>query len=285
MFRTVPLLCLLSALVGGVPLFADELVVLHLSDGSRRVGEINHRTDNRQLWLHATDGQTIVLSGIPWERIAGADLDGKIVDVEALRGIADRQKLPIPSVVISEPPLPPASQDQRAPVRSLDMVVSLANWDRDAEVDGIRLRISPLDEQDRIVPVHGIVTARLITRRTQQYQRLITQQPFGFWTDGGSPREYDPGRWPVRYQELSRWTERVKIADFDDFGATLKLPYRKTDPERDLELGLEALVEVTLRAEGQNVYRATAPIELRAYNPFRDELELNRGQRFLPDEP
>lgn len=262
---------------------AGELVIVRLKDGSRRIGEIDLQTNAGELWLYSAEPSIVVRSAVPWSAVQSADVGGKIVDAEELRGIADRQKSPIPPVF--EPELIPMLPEQlplQPQVQSLEILPSLANWDRDAETDGLEIRLSPLTRDRRVAAVDGLVTVRLYGRRVASRERLESASPFGFWTNGGTVREYAVGPRDVRYVELGRWTKRIRAAEFDDLGVTARMPFRTIFPEQDLDLALDGLVDAALRVNGQNIYRATAPIQLRTFSPYRDELQLNRGTRFLP---
>lgn len=155
---------------------------------------------------------------------------------------------------------------------------------RDPLPDGLKLRVLSMGTDEQSLPVNGLVTVRLFGRRIPSYERLETSAPFAFWTNGGSVREYDPGVRTERYFEVGRWTRRIRADQFDESGVTLRLPYQTVDPERDLDVALDGLVDVSLRVDGQGIHRASVPIELRTFGRFREELQLNRRQRFLPGE-
>lgn len=277
-----------SMLLGGgfAQAVAGELVIIRLVDGGRRVGEIDGRTDREQLWLHTADQAVVIQSSIPWGRIESAAVRGKTLSVTELQILADRQKVPPPAVIVL-----PREDDQqhrrlalRPAVDSLSITVELANWMRDPLPDGLKLRLQPVGTDDETLPVNGIVTVRLYGRRIPAYERLESSAQFAFWSNGGSVREHDPSVPTDRYVELGRWIRRIRADQFDDWGATLRLPYQTVNPERDLDLAHEGLVDVSLRIDGQGIHQASVPLELRVYGRFREELQLNRRQRFLPGE-
>lgn len=279
-------LLVLTGVVEQNALRADDLVIVRLIDGGRRVGEIDSRTNQQQLWLHTSDHSVVVQSSVPWNRVESAEVRGETLSVDELRLLAERQQSPPPGVKPS--PRTDLSEQRRFALRpavdSISVTAELANWTRDPLPDGLKLRVLPVDGDDQLLPVNGLATIRLFGRRVPSDERLETSAPFAFWTNGGTVREYDPAQRIARYIEVGCWTRRIRVGHFDDVGVTLRLPYQAVDPERDLDLALDGLVDVSLRVDGQGIHRASIPVELRTFSPFREELQLHRRQRFLPGE-
>lgn len=265
---------------------AGELVIVRLVDGGRRVGEIDRRTDQEQLWLHTSDLGVVLQSAVPWNRIESAEVRGEAFSVADLQSLAERQNMPPPAVLV----LPKGKEPQerrlalRPAVDSISITAELANWMRDPLPDGLKLRLLPVGADGQTVPVNGLVTVRLFGRRVPSYERLETSAPFAFWTNGSSIREYDPSVRTERYFEIGRWTRRIRLGQFDEWGATLRLPYQTVNPERDLDVDLDGVVDVTLRVDGQGIHHASVPLELRTFGRYREELQLNRRQRYVPGE-
>ncbi len=263
-----------------------EVVVVSLTNGRILTGEIDSRTDETELWLHSTEPSIVLLSSVPWSEVASARIQKKTLSQGEFRDAAIQLKQPIPadvfrqspaSIKTSQPPVMPR-------VRTMEIVPTLANWDRDAEPDGVEVRINPLTSEGQVAAINGIVTVRLVGRRLGTSERLESRGSMGFWTDGASTREYMPRRGNARYQELGRWSERLQATDATNSGYVLRLPFRNVHPEHDLDVALDGQIDAHLSVTGQGVYDATSPIQLRRFSPLREELQLYRGTRLFPDE-
>ena len=170
---------------------------------------------------------------------------------------------PTPIEVVTD--LLPA--DHRRAVRSLNVRATVANWDRDAEVDGLLLHVQPLDGFGTVVPVDGVVDVQLATE---------TKQAKGGRSDFRNDNTFSvPERWSVP----------IRAIDFDASGATVKLPFRRFHPERDFDIASSALAMAKLKLPTAGVFEASDPfVQLRPYSRFRDELQELRGQRLFPGE-
>ena len=157
--------------------------------------------------------------------------------------------------------------DHRRAVRSLQVRATVANWDRDAEIDGLLLHVQPLDGFGTVVPVDGVVDVQLATET-----KLAT---------GGRSNVRDDNTFSIP----ERWSVPIRAIDFDATGTTVKLPFRRFHPERDFDIASSALAMAKLKLPTAGVFEASDPfVQLRPYSPFRDELQEWRGQRLFPGE-
>ena len=157
--------------------------------------------------------------------------------------------------------------DHRRAVRSLNIRATVANWDRDAEVDGLLLHVQPLDGFGVVVPVDGIVDVQLATETKL--------------AKGGRSNVRDDNTFSVP----ERWSVPIRAIDFDAAGTTVKLPFRRFHPERQFDIASSALAMAKLKLPTAGVFEASDPfVQLRPYSPFRDELQEWRGQRLFPGE-
>lgn len=157
--------------------------------------------------------------------------------------------------------------DHRRAVRSLNIRATVANWDRDAEIDGLLLHVQPLDGFGVVVPVDGIVDVQLATETKL--------------AKGGRSNVRDDNTFSVP----ERWSVPIRAIDFDAAGTTVKLPFRRFHPERDFDIAPSALAMAKLKLPTAGVFEASDPfVQLRPYSPFRDELQEWRGQRLFPGE-
>ncbi len=270
-----------------VPVIAAE-IVLELRDGRMLAGEIDERTDHAELWLHSVEPSILVLTAVPWADVASARLGKATWSAEALRKSAEELKTPAPAQVLRQPALKSfRTLKPLSPLRvqSIDLVASLANWDQDAEPDGIELRVIPLTADGSALPVDGMVSVRLLGRRVVSHSRLESSSSLGFWSGGSAVLENRTAVNTQPYLEVGRWNERVRKSDLTKQGDyVLRLPFRNIHPEYDLDIAEYGQIEAKFNVTGQSVFRATAPVSLRMFSPFREELQLHRNTRFFPDE-
>ena len=143
-------------------------------------------------------------------------------------------------------------------VVSLEMNAEIANWDRDAEWDGLLVHLRPLDAAGNVVPVSGQLALRLIGQRDRRPDRF--------------------GRDNVeKFPQLEQWLLQVRQADFQpgQDGVLLQCEFRRIRPEHDAELADEALLTGSLGVSGQGTFSATkADVFIRPYSRFRDEHQL-----------
>jgi hypothetical protein len=114
--------------------------------------------------------------------------------------------------------------------------------------------------------------------------RLEKPSVFGFWTNGSSPRELAFRMNNTRYVEVGRWNERLRKKEAVNGTYILHLPFRQLHPERELDLLLDGELTAHVSVQGQGLHELTHPVQLRRFSPVREELQLNRGQRYFPDE-
>lgn len=176
-----------------------------------------------------------------------------------------REEMP-PPVSLAIPPQGVWSEqlvlDHRRAVRSLQIDCKVANWDADSEVDGLLVRVQPLDAWGQVVPVDGALDVQLVTET-----RLAT---------GGQLmiRRDDP------FRVSERWTVQLRAVDFSPTGIVAKLMFRRSHPERDLDLAPEGLVLARLRLPTAGTFDASDPnVVLRSGSRFRDDLQLYQGRR------
>jgi hypothetical protein len=137
----------------------------------------------------------------------------------------------------------------------------VANWDGDVEVDGLLVRLRPLDAAGEEVPVEGTLEVRLIGWRTGR-----TRSRQG----------------PVR---LARWTRAVGPAEWGPFGIEYRLPFQSVHPEFDLRWAAHGTVHARLSVPGQGVFEVSqSTVRIRPYSALRDHLEYVSGGRFYPGE-
>jgi hypothetical protein len=219
------------------------------------------------LWLRTAEDNIVLAAPTAWTDVVQATIEGEeapIADLRQRQGelASAGPKLGSLDTVTPERVVQASFMAPRTPrVRNLEIVATgLVNLDRDVEPDGLSVTIVAVGFDGAPVAVRGTLRAELHGER-----RSVD----------------DPA--PV-FEELGRWTQRVRSEDFVEGAATYCLPFRSVAPEWEFDVMPDAVLTVQLGASGHGNYSASAPVALRRFNPLRDELQQRLGTRFLPNE-
>lgn len=239
-------------------------------DGRVLVGAVDARTDERTLWLRQEEAGVYLTVPVAWDAVTAARAGEQSLRVDELRSRAAELASPGPRWLLPEVETPadgvqlaayatPVGLARR--VRAVEIVSAcLVNLDRDVEPDGLEVAIAAVAEDGAPTAVRGNLSAVVHGER----RPLLEPE--------------------VDFGELGRWNQRVRSEDFVDGVATYTLPFRNTAPEWEFDLLPGAVLTVQLGATGHGNFSAAAPVVVRAFNPLRDDLQLQRGTRFLPNE-
>jgi hypothetical protein len=261
--------------------FAAETVVAHSRNGQILTGVVDERTTARRLWLRLAAPNIVALGSVDWRDVKWIEAQGRNYSAEEFRPEAMRLKSTIPDNVFAKIV---AQRDQSVDndrrdraqrrriwpqVQSLRIEADLANWDRDAEVDGLEVRVYPQAADRSVVPVSGMLTAQLFG------QNITPDEMF------------EPAR--EDYSRLERWSVRLARLDFageelSGHEAVIRLPFRRIHPEFEVDVRNFGQLNASLAVDGQGVHDATVPVILRSYSPVRERLQQYRRDRFLPGE-
>jgi hypothetical protein len=247
---------------------AGPLVVIWLEDGRMLAGEVDPRTNDERLWLRATSPTFVVATSAIWKHIKAVNANGERLPVEEFSKRVDEFRpqepdpnaMPAPAreaVANVTTPVTRSIQQANAATRvvSLDVEARVANWDQDAAIDGVEIRVFPRNTFGEIVPVSGQITARLVAR-----DRLPVDEASAF-------------------PQFGNWSLQTDTSDFRPYGAVYRLPFRSRHPDQLFSLEPHGLVEVTLFASGQGRFNADAPIYIQRFNPVRRGLQFEATQR------
>ena len=253
---------------------APRSIVVVLRDGRTVAGELDPQTDADRLWVRRAVDAVVLRSGFAWLEIDGIVVEAETVPPEKFRQQALSEPIPPGPedqlILVAQslaPPLPPAPVSLvRGRVRTLEIRAYSANWDGDAESDGLRLHVMPLDDQGRIVPVDGQLDSVLIGQDVRRSYVLDLQPP--------------------EFPELGRWSHTLRAVDFGEAGAIVELPYSSRHPEFDRHLLPDGLLTVRLGVAGQGVFDASDDwVWLRPFSIIRDQLQfVTRHRRSVPAE-
>jgi len=255
----------------------DTTVTLYLTDGTSLTAPIEPSGDGDYLWLRWKRGRAVLKRSIPWGRIARADADGEQLSRDQLQQLVDRLRaqgadeagavrrivtVSRPKMIGTTAPAGTATPSTEPRVRSLSVEAHVANFDADAEVDGLVLEITPVGDDGRTVPVDAAVHVELIG----QQARLALRR-------GQS------------YYRLGYWSRRVRPEDFGPYGATFRLPFQQVHPDFNTNVAPKAAVHVRLSVPGQGTFEATdSMVRIRPYSVVRDRYQMRTGHRFFPQE-
>lgn len=248
---------------------AAARVVVTLDDGRQLAGQIDGDSTPELLAVRHEDERILLVTRVDWNRVASAAVDGQVVSRDELRAHLAELATPRPTWFVIEEnagtalPTPtaarPLSTAAPRPV-AVQIDAALANWDADAEADGLRLWITAVDAQGQPVPTTGSVSASLLGTR------------------------HERGRQPNVGAELDRWSVSLGERDIAQQVATLQLPFQRIDPLRDEALLPDAVLTVRFSARGAGTLAASVPVCLRPLDPLRDQLQQQRRGRVLPGE-
>lgn len=249
-----------------------------LNDGRQIFGRVAATTNDSQLDLVVASERVHLTAHLKWEQVASFKVRDRQVSVARFRKQLSKYMLPEPASknAVSRPPgiTPLLNQDTGEPIashqstpRSVQMEARLANWDQDAEPEGLLLELFVLDGTGHPTVAPGQLTAKLTGIRQEV-------------TGGRDTLDRKPPVTP-----LEQWSLNVRNSDFANGRTVVKLPFRILQPNRDLNIAAETLLEISYGVSSVGVFRASQPdVLIRQPSFFRDELFLSTGDRLLPSE-
>ena len=263
----------------------DEQIVravrVRLNDGRILAGTVNERTDESELWLHFHHPNMQMSASFRWDQIESANYFGRTLTAEELFRLSAQLKTsaPPPPPFPSTPRIGPRSdldatsspristtristirlaasspprRSSGGRITTLHATARLAQWDADAEFDGLELHLKPVTVDGQLLPVNGTITATL---------RAAVR-----------PR-YDNNR---ANEQVERWSETIREGDFGADGAVVRLPFRKQRPDAHQGTSGNGRVDVRLGVPGHGAFDAQIPINIRNIDPYRDHQILFR---------
>ena len=264
---------------------ADEAAVVRVTvaDGRLFSGEVDAKSNGDKLWLRSEKAGIVLWRPIGWPSIRsvaageqvyggmafrdeyeswktvargqGSEVRGPGDENSKPQGLADSSTSGFDSRYESlKPVIPPR-------VQSVSVSAQLANWDADVEPDGLIVYVAPLDADGNLVAIDGTIDAELIGEGPGTTDRLVT------------------------FPTLDRWVRSLRPADMGPQGARVRLEFQRAHPEFDLRLGPYGVVHVRLNVAGHGSFEATTDLTaVRTFNPIRDRVQQQSGQRFFPNE-
>jgi hypothetical protein len=258
---------------------ASQPMIVAVASGRTFTGELDARTDQDRLWLRRQQGSALVLRPLQWDRVLAVRVAGEELSGEAFRGLVRqfRQTNPAPASPAGTKQLvlngsagpedwsagspPPVRPPQTPRVCSLAIDAEVARWNPNVEADGLLVHVYPLGADGGVVPVRGTLEVEWLGRRI----------------DSVNPA--------TAFSRQAHWEVPVHEEDFGLEGAVYRLPFQSVQPEFDLAVARYGAVHARLSVPGQSTFEATAgTVRVRPPSPVRDQLQLDTGHRFFPQE-
>lgn len=281
--RRPVLLALIAFLASGSPLFSQHVATpdarsrdaasdtigastaeiaaatVLVKSGRTFVGLVDARTDQGTLWLRFEHGRSTLWRPIEWDRVVQVAVDGDHYSGEEFQRVAAKYATHEDSGRRNW--IANASQsDETATgntteitstthrVRALSIDVQFANWDADAQDDGLLARVAPLDEFGRAIAADGTLTVDLIamTGKRRPLWPIASHEP------------------DVERPVLESWTFQLSPGDFVDGIATLKLEFAHGDPAANPLVHSLGVVRARFASPGSDLVEAVVdPVRLR----------------------
>jgi len=230
-----------------------------VKSGRSFVGLVDARTDSRTLWLRFEHGRSTLWRPIEWHRVVQVAIDGerhsgeefhRVAAKYATHEVPGRQTWPTndseSNAAITGDAVNETSATHR--VRALSTDIRFANWDADAEDDGLMATIVPLDEHGRALGADGTLTVDLIamTGKRRPLWPLAAHEP------------------DVERPVLESWTVQLSPSDFVDGIATVKLEFSHGDPAANPLVHSLGVVRARFASPGSDLVEAVVdPVRLR----------------------
>ena len=307
-------LWVIAALLASRPMSAlaepTGAVEARLKDGTTRSGDGDPSTDASRLRLRYGKPDAYVVFGIRWNQIVEISVGEEVwtpdrfdafrrrlavsfdeARDETARPVArpnpaastelpsSSSRSPAPAAVSDgqagrERRDSPSARVARVQVEPVSPYLVSPSWNRDPQWDGIVVRVRPLDQWDRVVPVQATLQVSLFSNVGSFFSRSTRHV------------EQDPIR------EIGRWTRTLRASDYASDGATIRLEFQNYHPEPPgagdpgWQIAPHGDVLVSMLAPGHGVFHASTdvPVRLRRFSPLRDQLFLRSGTRFFPGE-
>ena len=202
-------------------------VTVYVSAGKRVKGHVDARSSEESLFVRFGSGRSTILRRITWRNFESAERNGQQLSKQQLLELAatvrDEAQLTGESqtaVNENQERFHQAGRAQAAPSILIPLVthiqsdVAVANWDADAEVDGLLIHLRPMAVDWHVVPVAGSVTVTLSAKR---------HAPF---------HDVPHGRGEVR-RVVKQWRVRVDPLHVTSEGAPIQLPFDVVNPATD----------------------------------------------------
>lgn len=228
-------------LFGSDKLLQAENVVVRLSDEHLVVGEVDAQTDDQRLWLRREMTGIQLCSGYEWAEVLTVWRGEHALSTDDFKKTVATVQTPAPPFANIPLLFNGAQQGEEIPagvcydaslnnaasnainnkVQTVSIKAVPGRWGREIANDGLLVAVYPLSATGEIVPLQGQLDLTLVAARTNGN------------SDG--TRQFD-------VREIESSSELVRVSDFRNGPAIYKLPFRRSQPDVDFEIGQHALV-------------------------------------------
>jgi hypothetical protein len=227
--------------------------MVRLESGREFRGILDARTDDHHLWLRWRIGEVELQRPIVWQRIVQAELNGEAIDVDDLRARSTELATPGRVTQLRQGPAEqvPAVATSVIPavIRSIRCNAYLANWDADAEFDGLSVEIEAVDQFGNSVSAVGTIQAELVT---------LDYQPAYLGSTSG-------GRQPT---SLGQWSR-----PWDSQHGAVQLELQGRVPQREGRLDRYALLKIRVTIPGSGVFEQQLDgLRMRPFTPVQNSI-------------
>jgi len=177
-----------SAALAGMP---PTAVTVHMLNGKLTKGLVDAETNDVHLVIRRESPNVLLRTRVPWMSVSVVTVGESVLSAEkmksqisqmssigpksAAQGISfitssDQSRTPGPLaagssrgeiVPVTASGLSGNGNPARS-VKSLHLITQLANWDSDAEIDGLLVEVRPLDQFGQLIPVEGQLNLKLL---------------------------------------------------------------------------------------------------------------------------
>ena len=180
-------------------------ITVQVTNGGSFTGEMDIRTNDRELWLRMSHGSAHIQRPLRWDAITAVIATGKSLPLGELQRQAKAlgTAVPLGRELSLRSPLNIAANHNRATtvipprIRSIGCYATLANWDADGDLDGLLLNLTSFDATGNSIPVTGTLQVELIgVRYSNQFapstgsgREFVTLESWGRTFDAAQPNE------------------------------------------------------------------------------------------------
>ncbi|MCA9218470.1 MAG: hypothetical protein KDB27_35620 [Planctomycetales bacterium] len=238
---------------------AGDYVSVTLLDGRQVDGEVDDQSDANTLWLRISSERVTVASAFSRSSIASV----KPLKVEQSYEEAEANHLA--QLAAAQPSFsrhgtapnigeyPNLIEQHRDPIMGIELKGVAANWDADAEMDGIRVWILPFTKTGYRTNVSGTINATLSTWSRRNRTSSLSRRTTEYWAQTVNPDH-----------------QRGGFLQID-------LPFKKLHSAYDRRILGEAVLHVRLQVNREGTFHGETTVPLHAFSFTKDKMLLHHG--------
>ncbi|QDU93573.1 hypothetical protein [Lignipirellula cremea] len=213
---------------------AATQIIVETQSGRSFAGSVDARTNLQSLWLRSQGPSTTVLRPIQWGRILAVATADRRYTAEEFRQAAEQIDMAGQEEEASPAAAPTSTVSssmtiaervqmglaQERAVQNVEFDARIANWDRDAEIDGLEIRLAVYDARGKRLQITGVAEVELLGIPPQ---RLTRRAPYadeglvrlGRWSQPTTPGDFDEGDAIFRLENQGgAWSDQPSLSRF-----------------------------------------------------------------------